>query len=994
MAHGFLTPEAVSGDNFWKNAKDLWNTLQKLKKRKAPPDEVVPAIVSELQKALPPGKQKLLSPASQKLLSGKNQAALPAAKPQNLLQSSPVTKMLGSGKGEITIKQQLALPPGGPKLPPAGGMPGSSTPNASKGGTFTNIPGISAAPKKLDADAFFKAAQTGVHPETGKYLSSDERKEYLKKSKSKLNAPAATASAGIAGAGSATSLSTVSKGEELTVEAIQQMRGDFTKVVTNLVDATKEQTKQQKQIGEKATAVAEKSSIRALAASKEKDLEQGKDLSGTITPTYSTKDGKLGTAAAGGGVLGMGVNALSGKLASKAAGKFGVKQAQKFGVKAAGGLAAKTLGKKIPILGLGLGGIFAAQRAFAGDFTGAGMELASGAASTIPGLGTAGSFGIDAALAARDVGVTPFAKGGIISSPTLSLMGEENKKEGVFPLEGREGEKTFEKFGQGIIDAQKNNKTDYAKIQSSGLKQYYETERYGDKLSTQIGEKTGEKFKTLNWKEIFRLGGLFGGGDDPPGQQPPGTDPGSGNVRSPADYLMNSGTGGDGRGATGVAGSATRSLLDSIAFAEGTYHQKNKGYNTHFGFSQTQDLSKHPDKVITSGGYSSAAFGRYQFMPGTWDSVGGGAMTPERQDAGAVRLTIKRLNAAGIKVKDANELEALLQKEGVSKRIAAALSPEWASFPTVSGASFYGQPVKKLKRIQDFYNKRLKTQGTTSFTSLPSAPEGIAATGTNPPPVSGGELNLTKGAGTFIQGNTGRSQGDHFHIGPDEYRLGGKSTNQGLKDAREAAFKVVKGLIAKGTPFYFSNYPGFSRPWYKGKGDKKSDEQIRNAIMAEQNAHRNREGGGSWGGIDIACAKGTKLPLAVGPVADKRDGFGNAATISGTKGFVAHGASGSRATQASEVVAIRPGSPPEGGVPAAPPPKTAAAADPIGTALNVASAAVAGAQRTANGFVQNIYNTVANAGSGGGGGGNGANAGARADSIIPSWKSVFSLVRR
>jgi len=40
----------------------------------------------------------------------------------------------------------------------------------------------------------------------------------------------------------------------------------------------------------------------------------------------------------------------------------------------------------------------------AGDFTGAGMEVASGAMSIVPGIGTAGSVGMDAALAARDMG--------------------------------------------------------------------------------------------------------------------------------------------------------------------------------------------------------------------------------------------------------------------------------------------------------------------------------------------------------------------------------------------------------------------------------------------------------------------------------------------------------------------------------------------------------------------------------------------------------------
>lgn len=59
--------------------------------------------------------------------------------------------------------------------------------------------------------------------------------------------------------------------------------------------------------------------------------------------------------------------------------------------------------KKIPILGLLAGGLFAGQRALSGDWTGAGMELTSGLAGTLPGLGTAASVGIDAALMARDV---------------------------------------------------------------------------------------------------------------------------------------------------------------------------------------------------------------------------------------------------------------------------------------------------------------------------------------------------------------------------------------------------------------------------------------------------------------------------------------------------------------------------------------------------------------------------------------------------------------
>lgn len=88
------------------------------------------------------------------------------------------------------------------------------------------------------------------------------------------------------------------------------------------------------------------------------------------------------------------------KTAEKAAGKMVGKEAAKIGAKGLG----KALVKKIPLLGLGAGALFAAQRAWDGDWTGAGMELASGAASTIPGVGTAASVAIDAALAAKDMG--------------------------------------------------------------------------------------------------------------------------------------------------------------------------------------------------------------------------------------------------------------------------------------------------------------------------------------------------------------------------------------------------------------------------------------------------------------------------------------------------------------------------------------------------------------------------------------------------------------
>jgi len=84
---------------------------------------------------------------------------------------------------------------------------------------------------------------------------------------------------------------------------------------------------------------------------------------------------------------------------------------EKAGAKSAGKIVGKTgiksLIKKIPGIGLLAGLGFAAGRLMDGDVMGAGLELASGALSTIPGLGTAASFGVDAALVARDMSKTP-----------------------------------------------------------------------------------------------------------------------------------------------------------------------------------------------------------------------------------------------------------------------------------------------------------------------------------------------------------------------------------------------------------------------------------------------------------------------------------------------------------------------------------------------------------------------------------------------------------
>jgi len=169
-----------------------------------------------------------------------------------------------------------------------------------------------------------------------------------------------------------------------------------------------------------------------------------------------------------------------------------------------------------------------------------------------------------------------------------------------------------------------------------------------------------------------------------------------------------------GSGARGNFGPRTLALLDTLAMAEGTIGQQNSGYNTHFGFDQTEDLSAHPGIIKGTGKLRSDAFGRYQFLSPTWKSLGGAVksgpysgggmdMSPANQDKGAVILINRRLGLSS-----AGELEKLLEKEGLSSRIISRLSGEWASFP----GNNYGQPTKKQSTLISFYNKKVKTQPT------------------------------------------------------------------------------------------------------------------------------------------------------------------------------------------------------------------------------------------------------------------------------------------
>jgi muramidase (phage lysozyme) len=143
-----------------------------------------------------------------------------------------------------------------------------------------------------------------------------------------------------------------------------------------------------------------------------------------------------------------------------------------------------------------------------------------------------------------------------------------------------------------------------------------------------------------------------------------------------------------------------RALLNTIRFSEGTWARgEDSGYRIMFGGGLMASLERHPDRVNYSGGYASAAAGAYQFMPFTWARASRALQLqgfgPHVQDQAALFLVERRGALA-------------LADQGVfSPDLAALLAPEWASFPTLSGSSYYGQPVQRYAVLRSFYERNL-----------------------------------------------------------------------------------------------------------------------------------------------------------------------------------------------------------------------------------------------------------------------------------------------
>lgn len=168
-----------------------------------------------------------------------------------------------------------------------------------------------------------------------------------------------------------------------------------------------------------------------------------------------------------------------------------------------------------------------------------------------------------------------------------------------------------------------------------------------------------------------------------------------------------------------------RALLNTIRLAEGTWAGgKDDGYRIMFGggqFDASQFGKGHPDRVVRTPGYASAAAGAYQFLPTTWRETQSRRgldpkdFSPAAQDEAALALVARR-----------GALD-LFDKEGLTPEVLHKLAPEWASLPTLAGKSYHDQPVKKRDELQKFYQAQLAAAGGATGAGA----MGTSATGTS-----------------------------------------------------------------------------------------------------------------------------------------------------------------------------------------------------------------------------------------------------------------------
>jgi len=459
MAHGYLSVQDTRGDkDYLRNIGDILKALlDRGEENGAPPDKGGALVLQKKGDTAEVYKKPDPQDDRGGPLAKKGAGGLVGA----------FSQMVRSGGGAVAkASGRPALPPGGPRLPGTADAPTGG--GGRKGGSFVDMG--SSVSTGLNPDNFLnKSGQVDalLFENSGVRLDSDsgDKRKTLGR---QIRAAKAAARGDAGGDNGGSIVAALSNNTAAIVSAINNQTANDTNLKNQEMQASEQALADQKamlkeQRAEEKGRSAGTSAIEAVGAGGAGG--GGGGLLGGLGGMLGGLKGLKGLKGLGG--LGKGLKGILGKGLGKGLAKGAGKGLMKGGLKM--GL------KKIPFLGLGAAALFAGQRALAGDFAGAGMELASGGASMIPGLGTAASLGIDAALMARDANMPSMAGGGFTSGPRsgyLSMMhGDE------LTLSGSAGGETIkigEKLGEGMFRTQKKRKNEYAKLAADGLSEYYD----------------------------------------------------------------------------------------------------------------------------------------------------------------------------------------------------------------------------------------------------------------------------------------------------------------------------------------------------------------------------------------------------------------------------------------------------------------------------------------------------------------------------------------
>ena len=560
MAHGYLSYSPVTGES--PLAKMLYDKLKKLIKDEGKKNakKVLSGVKDILKKDKDTsyrnkigkrydvvGGGKKDKPGGGMLSGGAEPKGLLGAGKGGLVKRDDKVAVVGKNATNVDKKEQAALPPA------------SGSGRSRKGGGVVNMGG--SVSKGLNADSFLEKSLSGVDS-SGEYLSTADRKAMFKKSVEMRSS--ASPSSDITGG----------SGDEI-VAAIKQN----TAAISTLVDTTEEQIQSDVNIAQRAVQAQETMFSRQKARKEEQKLEEGEDLSSTLKPETFLKDlmpkggGGGGDDKKGGGFPGSG---LAKKFLPKGGGK-GFAGLGKAGLIAAaavvglvGGLsfgthlghkyneAQKAKQPKRDRLGNRLDDegnvLFGPSKPGGPDLQGPGISTEEQwtKEGTLPeaipqeeiplnpgynqgGLVTGGKANkIDDVNIRADEGevVMSNAAGNMFGRDSFlsmnALAGSTNKPSSGdgFAQGGQVGfnartRKLYRAMGEGILDAQLENKKDFAELQSEGLKTYFENKGGAQKFGEGLKNFFGDASNAISGIGNF-FSSLFGGGNQPGTPNAPG----------------------------------------------------------------------------------------------------------------------------------------------------------------------------------------------------------------------------------------------------------------------------------------------------------------------------------------------------------------------------------------------------------------------------------------------------------------------------------------